>query len=122
MDKIANELFWTSAPDGKKADGTDDTRGKPALFEKLHVVKPNGQGGPVTHNVAQGLLRVVQRAMAAGIMIELYRQMQEVSLFCFVNNALPRVKSHLYENIDRFHTVEEAIALAERFEVGRSGV
>ena len=59
--------------------------------------------------------------MAAGVMIELYRQMQEVSLFCFVNNALPRIKAHLYENIDRFHTVEEAVALAERFEVGRSG-
>ena len=47
--------------------------------------------------------------------------MQEVSLFCFVDNALLRIKAHLYENIDRFHTVEEAIALAERYEVGRSG-
>ena len=74
-----------------------------------------------TYNVSQGLLRVVQRAMAAGVMIELYRQMQEVSLFCFVNNALPRIKAHLYENLDRFHTVEEAIALAERYEIGRGG-
>ena len=64
---------------------------------------------------------MVQRAMAAGVMIELYRQMQEVSLFCFVNNALPRIKAHLYENIDRFLTVEEAVALAERYKVGRSG-
>ena len=121
MDRIANELFWTSAPDGKRADGSADNRQKPALFDALHVVKPDGTNNPVTYNVAQGLLKIVQRAMAAGVMIELYRQMQEVSLFCFVNNALPRIKAHLYENIDRFYTVEEAVALAERFEVGRSG-
>ena len=73
------------------------------------------------HNVAQGLLRVVQRTMAAGVMIELYRQMAEVSLFCFVNNALPKLKQHLYENMDRFYTVEEVVALAERYETGHSG-
>ena len=121
LDRLANEHFWTSTPDGIRPDGSADSRKKPKGFENTHVIKPDATNSPKTHNVSQGLLRVVQRAMAAGVMIELYRQMQEVSLFCFVNNALPRIKAHLYENMDRFHSVEEAMALAERFEMGRSG-
>lgn len=77
MDRIANEHFWTSTPDGYRADGTVDNRKKPALCDAVHVIKPNATDNPKTHNVSQGLLRVVQRAMAAGVMIELYRQMQE---------------------------------------------
>ena len=121
LDRLANEHFWTSTPDGTRPNGSADGRKKPKGHEYTHVIKPDDTNPAKTHNVSQGLLRVVQRAMAAGVMIELYCQMQEVSLFCFVNNALPRIKAHLYENMDRFHTVEEAVSLAERFEIGRSG-
>ena len=58
--------------------------------------------------------------MSAGVMIELYRQMSDISLFFFLNNSLPKIKQYLYENIDPFHSVEEAVALAERYEVGHS--
>ena len=87
----------------------------------MHVAVPTTNQTHPTHNISQGLLRVVLRTMAAGVMIELYRQMQEESLYCFANNSLPKIRQHLYENVDRFHTVLEAVALAERFEVGHSG-
>lgn len=121
--KIINEHFWMSTADNMGPDGNPDNRPKPSGHLNLHVVRQNNSNVDThkTHNVSQGLLRVLQRVMAAGVMSELYRQMQEVSLFCFVNNALPRIEAHLYENIDRFHTVEEVVALAERFEVGRNG-
>ena len=123
IDRLINEHFWTCTPDGIGTDGQPDGREKPYGHDNIHIVLPDA-GNADTHkryNVSQGLLIVVQRAMAAGVMIELYRQMSKISLFCVVNNSLPKIKQYLYENIDRFHTVEESVALAERYVVGHSG-
>ena len=54
-------------------------------------------------------------------MVELYPTMQEVSLYYYVKNSTPRIKQHLRENIDRFQTLDEMVALAERFETGHKG-
>lgn len=59
--------------------------------------------------------------MAAGVMIELYRQMAEISLYTFINNSLPKVRQHLYESLEQIHTLEMATQIAKRFEASRKG-
>ena len=76
---------------------------------------PSESAGEKRSNVSKGLLRVVQRAMAAGVMIEMFRSVQEIALYCFVNNSLPRIRQHLYENLDRISSMEDALPIAERF-------
>lgn len=106
VEKDINFKLVTSMPDGNdvhgKVEKTNASDTDPRLRKILILRTTNNPNAVRDHNVAQGLLRVIQRAMAAGVMIELYRQMAEISLYTFINNSLPKVRQHLYESLEKY--------------------
>ena len=124
-EKDINLKLWTSMPHGNDVHGEVEARdaaNPDPRLRYMHIVRSTDKHKEIReHNVSQGLLRVIQRSMAAGVMIELYRQMAEISLYTFINNSLPRIRQHLYESLENIHTLEQATQIAERYETSRKG-
>lgn len=75
--------------------------------------------GPLACNAGIGLLRLIQRGMALGIVIEMYYRGITMILHAFVTNALPEIHQFLMENIHLIYTLEDAVSMAERFEASK---